>query len=107
MGAEHHRYSFGRFILDIERGALQKDGADILLRPKCFAVLTYLVKHHGVLLTKDELMTAVWPNQAVTEDSLTQCLIQIRKALVLQQFIWCIKSYFIFYFGSYFFHFLR
>lgn len=81
LGAEHHRYSFGRFILDIERGALQKDGADILLRPKCFAVLTYLVKHHGVLLTKDELMTAIWPNQAVTEDSLTQCLIQIRKAL--------------------------
>jgi DNA-binding winged helix-turn-helix (wHTH) protein/Flp pilus assembly protein TadD len=81
LGAEHHRYSFDCYVLDIERGALLKDDADVLLRPKCFAVLTYLVKHHGVLLSKDELMTAIWPNQDVTEDSLTQCLIQIRKAL--------------------------
>lgn len=80
-GAEHHRYSFDRFILDVERGALLKDGADIPLRPKCFGVLTYLIEHHGVLLTKDELLAAVWPDLVVTEDSLTQCLIQIRKAL--------------------------
>jgi len=81
MGAEHHRYSFDQFVVDIERGALLQDGVDIPLRPKCFEVLTYLVKHHGVLVTKDQLMDVVWPDSMVTEDSLTQCLIKIREAL--------------------------
>lgn len=80
-GAEHHRYSFGQFTLDVERGALLKDGLDVPLRPKGYLVLTYLVEHHGVLLTRDELLAQVWPGLVVTEDSLTQCLIQIRKAL--------------------------
>jgi len=79
--AAHHRYSFDRFILDIERGALLKDGVDIPLRAKCFGVLTYLVEHHGVLVTRDALLAAVWPGLVVTVDSLTQCVIQIRKAL--------------------------
>jgi TolB-like protein/DNA-binding winged helix-turn-helix (wHTH) protein/tetratricopeptide (TPR) repeat protein len=81
LGAEHHRYSFDQFVVDIERGALLHDGVDIPLRPKCFEVLTYLVKHHGVLVTKDQLMDVVWPNSMVTEDSLTQCLLKIRVAL--------------------------
>jgi len=80
-GAEHHCYAFAQFMLDVDRGALLKDGTDIPLRPKCFEVLTYLVKHHGVLLSKDEILTAVWADVVVTEDSLTQCMIQIRKAL--------------------------
>jgi len=68
-------------VLDIDRGALLKDGADVPLRPKCFKVLSYLVEHHGLLVTKDEVLGAVWPDIVVTEDSLTQCLIQIRKVL--------------------------
>ncbi len=81
-GSDHRTFLFGdEFILDMDRGALLKDGADVPLRPKCFKVLCYLVEHHGRLVTKGELMGAVWANVVVTEDSLTQCLIQIRKAL--------------------------
>lgn len=80
-GADHRTFLFGAFVLDIDRGALLKDGADVPLRPKCFKVLCYLVEHHGLLVTKDELLGAVWPDVVVTEDSLTQCLIQIRKVL--------------------------
>ena len=80
-GADHRTYLFGAFVLDIDRGALLKDGADVPLRPKCFKVLSYLVEHHGLLVTKDEVLGAVWPGVVVTEDSLTQCLIQIRKVL--------------------------
>jgi TolB-like protein/DNA-binding winged helix-turn-helix (wHTH) protein len=72
---------FGAFVLDVDRGALLQDGADVPLRPKCFQVLSYLVEHHGLLVTKDEVLGAVWPGVVVTEDSLTQCLIQIRKVL--------------------------
>ncbi len=80
-GADHRTFLFGVFVLDIDRGALLKDGADVPLRPKCFKVLCYLVEHHGLLVSKEELLGAVWPDVVVTEDSLTQCLIQIRKVL--------------------------
>ena len=80
-GADHRTYLFGAFVLDVDRGALLKDGADVPLRPKCFKVLSYLVEHHGLLVTKEEVLGAVWPDVVVTEDSLTQCLIQIRKVL--------------------------
>ena len=80
-GAEHRRYCFGQFILDADRGCLLWEGKDIPLRPKCFEVLSYLVEHPGVLISKDELLGTIWPDVVVTEDSLTQCVIQIRKAL--------------------------
>lgn len=81
LGAEHRRYCFGQFILDADRGSLLREGKDIALRPKCFEVLSFLVEHPGVLISKDELLASVWPDVVVTEDSLAQCLIQIRKAL--------------------------
>ena len=81
QGAGPRKFAFGDFVLDLDRGALQKKGADVPLRPKCFEVLCYLVEHHGVLLSKDELLAAAWADVIVTEDSLTHCLIEIRKAL--------------------------
>ena len=80
-GAAHHTFSFDEFVLDVDRGALLRNGADVHLRPKCFEVLTYFVRHQGVLISKKELLTAVWTDVVVTEDSLAQCLIQIRKSL--------------------------
>lgn len=77
----HHCAVFGDFVLDFDRGCLQRNGTDVPLRPKSFEVLTYLVRHHGVLISKAELLDAVWPKVVVTEDSLIQCLIEIRKAL--------------------------
>ncbi len=77
----HRTYAFGDFVLDIDRGAVLKNGFDVRLRPKSFEVLTYFVGHPGVLLRKRELLAAVWGDVVVTEDSLTQCLIEIRKAL--------------------------
>jgi DNA-binding winged helix-turn-helix (wHTH) protein/TolB-like protein len=58
-----------------------KSGATIDLRPQAFAVLRYLWEHPGRLVTKDELMQAVWPGLSVTDDSLVQCVHEIRRAL--------------------------
>ena len=74
-------YSFGNFTLDLERGALQKCGADVRLRPKSFEMLCYLVENHGRLVSKEELLNAVWGRTVVTEGSIAQCLIDIRRAL--------------------------
>lgn len=54
---------------------------DVPLRPKAFEVLAYLVERHGRLVGKAELMEAVWSGANVTDNSLAQCLKEIRKAL--------------------------
>ncbi len=57
------------------------ESGDIPLRPKSFDVLSHLLAHAGQLVTRDEVMAAVWPNVTVTEESLTQCVSEIRQAL--------------------------
>ena len=51
------------------------------LTPKAFAVLRYLIEHPGRLVSKDELLLAVWPDTVVTEGALATCMRWIRKAL--------------------------
>jgi TolB-like protein/DNA-binding winged helix-turn-helix (wHTH) protein/Flp pilus assembly protein TadD len=74
-------YSFDEFRLDLSRGALMRDGRQVPLRPKAFDVLHCLVCHQGELLSRDVLLEWIWPNLVVSDDSLTQCVIEIRKAL--------------------------
>ncbi len=80
-GSAHHIYRFGEFALDVERGALVKSGTDVPLRPKAFEVLRFLVEHHGTLVSKDTLLTEIWSPAVVTDDSVTQCLTEIRRAI--------------------------
>ena len=80
----HKQYRFGDFTLDLDRGFLRRGpGSDIEvpLRPKAFDALTYLVERHGCLVTKTELIDAIWPDAAVTDNSLAQCLAEIRRVL--------------------------
>lgn len=79
--AHPQRIEFGKFILDLNRGTLQASGADINLRPQSFEVLSFLATHSGKLVSKGELLSAVWHGVPVTDDSLTQCIVEIRKAI--------------------------
>jgi TolB-like protein/DNA-binding winged helix-turn-helix (wHTH) protein/cytochrome c-type biogenesis protein CcmH/NrfG len=72
---------FDRYVLDLARGCLLKDGDEIALRPKTFAVLRHLVENAHRLVSKDELFAAVWPNVAVTDDALVQSIGELRRAL--------------------------
>src|SRR5919199_3460073 len=75
-------YHFDRFTLDLVRGALlAAGGTEIALRPKAFALLRQMVENAGRLINKDEIMAAVWPGVVVTEDSVTQVVKEIRRAL--------------------------
>ncbi|MEQ9562400.1 MAG: FlgO family outer membrane protein, partial [Woeseiaceae bacterium] len=74
-------YRFGQFVLDERRAELSGKAGRIALRPQSLSVLLVLVANPGRLMTKNELHEKVWGNRAVTDDSLTQCLIDIRKAL--------------------------
>src|SRR5438067_11504947 len=75
------RYKIGEFTLDVSRGCLRRGDIEIALRPKSFALLQHLITHAGRLVTKDELLSKIWPNVIVTEDSLTRCVSEARAAL--------------------------
>jgi len=75
------RLRFDRYVLDLHSGCLLLDGNEIALRPKTFAVLTYLVQNVGRLVSKDDLFAAVWPNLAITDDVLVQSIGELRRAL--------------------------
>ena len=74
-------YQFGEFTLDLTRGCVFKAGEEIKLRPKVYETLRYLVENSGRLIGKQELMQAVWPDAFVTDDSLVQCTLELRRAL--------------------------
>jgi len=72
---------FEDFELDLDRGLLLRGGEELQLRRQSFEVLRYLAERSGDLVTKDELLSDVWAGRAVTDDSITQCLMEIRAAL--------------------------
>jgi len=73
-------YQFGEFTLNITKGCVLKAGEEIKLRPKVYET-KYLVEHSGPLIGKQELMQAGWPDAFVTDDSLVQCTLELRRAL--------------------------
>ena len=69
-------------MVDLQRGSVRDDaGYSTTLRPQTVEVLKVLAAKPGEIVSKDELMQAVWGNVAVSDDSLVQCVIEIRKAL--------------------------
>ena len=58
-----------------------KDGRPLVLTPKAFDLLAYMATNPGRLLTKDELMRAIWPDAVVEESNLAYTVFAIRKAL--------------------------
>jgi DNA-binding winged helix-turn-helix (wHTH) protein/predicted ATPase len=74
-------YLFGPFRLDLGNERLWHGPEEIILRPKSFAVLQYLVAQPGRLVTREEVLQAVWPGIAVSDAVLTVCIGEIRQAL--------------------------
>jgi DNA-binding winged helix-turn-helix (wHTH) protein/tetratricopeptide (TPR) repeat protein len=72
---------FGRFELDRRQGCLLRAGAPVHLRPQAYEVLDYLAARQGRLITKDTLIAHLWHGRAVGDDSLVQCLRDVRLAL--------------------------
>jgi adenylate cyclase len=72
---------FSSLTLDLERLCLLGPAGQIRLRPKSFEVLRYLAEHAGQTVTKDELISAIWPNVTVSEESLTRCISDVRLAI--------------------------
>jgi adenylate cyclase len=59
----------------------QADGQEVPIRPQTLKVLEFLIQGNGAVQSKEALMQAVWTGLAVTDDSLTQCIREIRQAI--------------------------
>ncbi len=81
MNGAHRAFVFADYTLDLTRGCLRAGDRVIELRPKSFAVLAYLVEHAGRLVSKDELIGAVWSDVVVSDESLAKCVSEVRGAL--------------------------
>jgi DNA-binding winged helix-turn-helix (wHTH) protein len=80
-----HLYRFGPFDLNEGQRTLRRDDKKIALPPKAFDLLLHLVKNPLRLITKEELLQAVWPDSFVEEGNLSQNIFLLRKALHSKQ----------------------
>ncbi|HTW47515.1 MAG TPA: winged helix-turn-helix domain-containing protein, partial [Acidobacteriaceae bacterium] len=74
-------YRFDEFELIPARRTFTRNGTPVSVSPKAFEVLTYLVVNAGRVVTKDELLDAVWRETTVEESNLAQHVFALRKAL--------------------------
>jgi adenylate cyclase len=72
---------FEGYTLDFARSSLRIGDRNVQLRPKAVEVLHYLVENAGRLVTKEELIQAIWPNVTVTDEVLTHCVSEVRQAI--------------------------
>jgi len=81
-GSDHApRFRFGSYVLDLEKVVLLHRGGEVPLRRQSFDVLVHLVRNPGRLVTRDELLNDLWPGKFVTDNSIAQCLVDIRSAI--------------------------
>jgi DNA-binding winged helix-turn-helix (wHTH) protein/tetratricopeptide (TPR) repeat protein len=73
--------TFDAFALDTANELLWKGTERIFLRPKTFALLKYLVERPGQLVTKQELLNALWQNLNIGDEALKHCVNEIRRGL--------------------------
>jgi DNA-binding winged helix-turn-helix (wHTH) protein len=83
MADRPSQFEFDRFTVDAQQRLLFAAGesAPVDLAPRAFDALLYLVERPGELLTKKELMKALWPGVVVEENSLNQVISLVRKVL--------------------------
>src|SRR5215212_9884581 len=80
-GGQFVVFAFGDYQLDIERRELRRGGECVDLAPKVFDLLTFLVQHRDRVITKDDLLQAVWGGRIVSESALTTRINAVRRAI--------------------------
>ena len=75
------RYGFAGLTLDTDRFALRRGDEIVHVEPQVFDVLAYLVEHRDAVVTKPELLDAVWGDRFVSESALTSRIKAARQAV--------------------------
>jgi DNA-binding winged helix-turn-helix (wHTH) protein len=85
-------YRFGRFCVDTREQQLTREGSAIPITPKVFDTLVTFLRNPGRLLTKDDLLQAIWPDTAVEEANLTVNVSTLRRLLTVKGQPPCIET---------------
>ena len=73
---------FGACRLDVDRGVLTAgDGTETMLRPKTLDLALFLLLNPRRVVSRAEILDAIWPGIFVTDDSVTQCVTELRRAM--------------------------
>jgi TolB-like protein len=75
------QYLFGDYALDPDRRELTRHAEAVAIGPKVFDLLLYLVKNREHVVSKDDLLEAVWAGRIVSESTLTSHINAVRKAI--------------------------
>ena len=78
---DRNEVSFGRFCLNLSQRQLARDGVPIALSSRAVDILCALVLAKGEVVSKDELMSKVWPGLVVDENTIRVHVSALRKAL--------------------------
>src|SRR5690348_10390184 len=81
MAAKSFVFKFGDVEVREREFSVAKAGKKSAVEPKAFRVLLLLLRNPGKLITKEELLNAVWGDAAVTENSLTRSIALLRRLL--------------------------
>lgn len=74
-------YAFGEFTLDLNRGELRGRDGPVLVEPRAFALLSYMLEQQGRLIEKEELISSVWGGRIVSDAAISTAIKAVRRAL--------------------------
>lgn len=81
MDEQHALYRFGPFELDTAAYELRRDGSPVAVEPRALDVLVHLVRRRDRVVTRDELVDAVWPGSFISDSALGQSVLKARRAV--------------------------
>jgi transcriptional activator of cad operon len=71
----------GEWTVEPNLNQLSRSGQTVKVEPKVMSLLVHLANRPGEVVTREALLSAIWPTVVVGDDSLTQAIIKLRKAL--------------------------
>ena len=75
------RFEFGEHLIDVDRRELLRRGEPVALEPQVFDLLVHLVQHRDRVVSRDDLIAAVWGGRIVSDSAVTTRLNAARRAV--------------------------
>ena len=79
-GLKDRNFLVGEWLVRPDLARIEREGASVHVTPRSMAVLVCLASAGDRVLSRNDLLDAVWPGAAVTPDALSQCIVELRKA---------------------------
>src|SRR5512145_241470 len=79
-GAARSDFRLGDWLVRPSLATIERGAEAVHVTPRSMAVLVYLAHAGGEVVSRNDVLDAVWPGMSVTPDALSQCVVELRKA---------------------------